>query len=379
MRLPLILVAAFCAAFCGTAHAVVPPVPSVAAKSFILIDASTNQSLAQQDADAPLPPASLTKIMTSYVAAHEVAAGRVSMNDMVPISVNAWRTGGSKMFIREGTEVLFEDLLRGVIIQSGNDASVAIAEYIAGDEEAFASIMNQHSMNLGMDSSHWVNSTGLPDDAHLSSARDLATLSRALINEFPGHYSIYSERSFKFGEIEQINRNRLLWRDQSVDGVKTGHTQAAGYCLVASALRNGMRLIAVVVGSASDEARVREAQKLLSYGFRHYETQTIKTAGEVLATAPVVYGELDQVDVVVEEAIVVTVPRRAEKTVVDLDIPESLEAPLAAGQQVGVLRVRVGEEVLAEVPAIVVAEVPESGFFAQMVDGIARFFSGLMD
>jgi len=360
----------------------VPDPPSIASKSHILIDAETLYVMAENDSDNPLPPASLTKIMTSFIVAAELEAGRIAPDDEVPISVKAWRTGGSKMFVREGTNVNLMDLVRGIVIQSGNDASVAIAEYVAGAEDAFADMMNIQARELGMASTRFVNATGLPDDGHHSSARDMALLSAALIKRFPDHYKLYSEKSFQFGEIErpQYNRNRLLWRDQSVDGVKTGLTEAAGYCLVASALRDGTRLIAVVMGAESDAQRIRDVQKLLAYGFRYFETRELYRAGEPLATARVWYGTEESLAVGVTEPVHLTIPRgHYDELDAELDFPDDLEAPIANGDVVGSLRVSLNDEVLMERPLVARGDVPEAGFFARMGDGIRLMIKNLVE
>ena len=370
---------ALAAAMAGAAPTIVPGPPPIASKSYILMDGTTGHVLAERDSDAPLPPASLTKIMTSFVAAHELAAGRISLGDDVPISVKAWRTGGSKTFVREGTEVKLEDLLRGVIIQSGNDASVAVAEFIGGDEDGFANMMNGHAKELGMESTRFVNATGLPDDGHHSSSRDLALLTAALIERFPDHYALYSERSFEYGGIEQPNRNRLLWRDKSVDGVKTGLTDAAGYCLVASAQRDATRLIATVMGAATNDARFQDAQKLLAYGFRYFETQQLYEADEVLTTAAVWYGEEETLDLMVGESVRITLPRgRYDDLDAVVDVPRDLEAPLAAGERIGTVRVTLDDEVLAETSLRASKTIAEAGFFSRFGDGAYLLFRDLM-
>ena len=359
---------------------IVPDPPSISAKSYILMDGQTRTILAERDSEEPLPPASLTKIMTSFVAAAELAAGRIGLDDQVPISVKAWRTQGSKMFVREGTEVSLSDLLRGIVVVSGNDASVAVAEYIAGAEDAFADMMNLHAKDLGLTATRFVNSSGLPDDGHYSSAKDMAILSAALIERFPEHYRMYSEKSFQYGEIErpQMNRNRLLWRDKSADGVKTGMTEAAGFCLVASALREGTRLIAAVMGSANDEDRLRDTQKLLAYGFRYFETHDLYGAGESLDTPRVWYGTVEEVAVGIEEAVRITVPRgRYDDLIAVLDIPDDIEAPIALGDTLGVVRVTLDDEVLAERTLLAQTVVPEAGFFSRRGDDFERFVSGL--
>ena len=359
---------------------IVPDPPSISAKSYILMDGQTRTILAERDSDEPLAPASLTKIMTSYVAAAELAAGRIALDDQVPISVKAWRTQGSKMFVREGTEVSLSDLLRGIIVVSGNDASVAVAEYIAGAEDAFADMMNLHAKNLGMTTTRFVNSSGLPDDGHYSSAKDMAILSVALIERYPEHYLMYSEKSFQYGEIErpQVNRNRLLWRDQSVDGVKTGMTEAAGYCLVASALREGTRLVAAVMGAENDEDRLRDTQKLLAYGFRYFETHDLYSGSEPLATPRVWYGTAEQVAVGIDEPIRLTVPRgRYDDLSAVLDIPDDIEAPIAVGDVLGVVRVSLDDEILAERSLMAQTAVAEAGFFSRRGDDFERFFDGL--
>ena len=356
----------------------VPDAPQVSSKGYILMAADTRVVLAERDSDTPLPPASLTKIMTSFVAASELAAGRVRLDDEVPISVKAWRTGGSKTFVREGTKVRLEDLLRGIVIQSGNDASVALAEFIGGDEEGFANMMNAHAEELGLSASRFVNSTGLPDDGHHASARDMAVLAAELIARHPEHYAMYSERSFEYGGINQPNRNRLLWRDQSADGVKTGLTAAAGYCLVASAKRDGTRFIAVTMGAETDDARFRDAQKLLAWGFRYFETLTLYDAGEVVAERPVWYGKEDTVTATVREAVRVTIPRgRHEALSAALDLPR-LEAPIAAGIQVGVARVSLDDEIVATVPLLADAAVEEAGAFAKLGDWFYLLFHDLL-
>ena len=359
---------------------IVPDPPSISAKSYILMDGHTRTVLAERDSEEPLPPASLTKIMTSFVAASELAAGRIALDDQVPISVKAWRTSGSKMFVREGTEVALGDLLRGIIVVSGNDASVAVAEYIAGAEDAFADMMNLHAKDLGMTTTRFVNSSGLPDDGHYSSAKDMAILSAALIERYPEHYSMYSERSFQYGEIErpQVNRNRLLWRDRSVDGVKTGMTEAAGFCLVASALREGTRLIAAVMGAENDADRLRDTQKLLAYGFRYFETHDLYSGDETLATPRVWYGTAEEVAVGIDEPIRMTVPRgRYEDLNAVLDIPDEIEAPIAAGDVLGVVRITLDDEVLAERSLLARTAVTEAGFFSRRGDDLTRFFGGL--
>src|SRR5690606_8170982 len=316
---------------------IIPAPPEVAASSYILIDAESGRVIMEKNADQPLPPASLTKMMTSYVVEYAAERGKIKYTDPVLISVNAWRTGGSKMFVREGTTVSVEDLLKGIIIQSGNDASVAIAEHIAGSESAFADIMNQHAKVLGMNNTHFVNATGLPAQNHYTSARDLAILAKALITHFPEQYKIYAEKYFTWNDIRQPNRNLLLWRDNTVDGLKTGDTDDAGYCLVASAVRDGMRLISVVLGTTSEEARARETQKLLSYGFRYFETHPLYSAGVSLQDAQVWKGTVDTVSLGLAEPVAVTIPRgQKDKLQATLEIDSLLQAPLSEGQvQIG--------------------------------------------
>ena len=357
---------------------IIPPAPSIAAKSFLLIDAATSEVLVEHNSHEALAPASLTKLMTSYVASVELASGRIGLMDQVPVSVNAWRTPGSRMFIQEGTQVGVEDLLRGIIIQSGNDASVALAEHIAGSEDAFADMMNQQAAQLGMTTTQFKNATGLPAKDHYTSAWDLALLTRDYVKRFPESYAIYSERSFKYGDIEQPNRNRLLWRDRSVDGVKTGHTIAAGYCLIASALRDNMRLISVVMGTDSDDSRMRESQKLLSYGFRYFETQQLYDANVPLKTTDVWYGETESLDVGVGAPVVVTIPRgHYDDVEAEIELAKLIEAPISVGDEFGELRLRMGGELIYSAPLVALQDVAEAGMLARAGDFFSLFFSRL--
>jgi D-alanyl-D-alanine carboxypeptidase (penicillin-binding protein 5/6) len=356
---------------------IIPPAPEIAASSYLLLDAETQKVLVEYNAHEGLPPASLTKIMTAYIAAVEIEAGRISLEDQVLISVKAWRTQGSKMFIREGTRVPLEDLLRGIIIQSGNDASVAVAEHIAGSEAAFADMMNQQAVLLGMSSSQFENATGLPGEGHRTSAWDLALLTNALLKRFPEHYAMYAERSFTFNDIEQPNRNRLLWRDRTVDGVKTGYTRAAGYCLVASALRGNMRLISVVMGTKSEEARMQESQKLLSYGFRYFETQKLYSAGVPLKTAELWYGDMEEIELGVAETVVITIPRGYYDDIkAELKVAKIIEAPVAKGAEFGELRLSLHDETVYRAPLIALESAEEAGMFSRFGDAIYLFFAG---
>ena len=361
------------------ADVIIPPPPDVAATSYLLIDAVSQKVLVEHNAHEQNAPASLTKIMTTFLAQQEIEAGRIGIHDNVLISVKAWRTGGSKMFIREGTEVTVEQLLRGIIIQSGNDASVALAEHIGGSESAFADMMTQQAIALGMKNTSFSNATGLSSDDHYSSAWDLAVLTREMINRYPEHYAMYSERSFTYNDIEQPNRNKLLWRDKTVDGVKTGFTNSAGYCLVASAVRQGMRLISVVMGTDSDAARMRESQKLLSYGFRYFETKPLYEAGVNLKEQELYYGDVETVSLGVDESVILTFPRgHYDDIEPELVVPKVLEAPVTKGQAVGQLTLRLDGEVLYEAPLVALTDVPEAGLFGRMADFIYLFFSQLL-
>ena len=359
----------------------IPAPPSLAASAWILIDANTGKVLIESNADQQLPPASLTKIMTSYIVAKDLENGRINGEDRVPISVTAWKMGGSRMFIQEGTKVLLSDLLKGVIVSSGNDASVALAEYIAGSENAFADIMNQQASLLGMSGTHYSNATGWPDDGHLTTARDLALLSRALINDYPTQYAIYAEKYFKFNNIDQTNRNSLLWRDSSVDGLKTGHTEEAGYCLVASATRKGMRLISVVMGAKSKAARAQESQKLLSYGFRYYETNKMYSAGDVVEkNAPVWYGTENEVNLVVPQNVYLTIPQGSKKDLKSKIVLNGIiEAPLTETHELGKISVSLDEVTLAEFPVFAEHAIDEAGVFERLWDSIEIIFKGILD
>ena len=360
------------AVHCATA---VPAPPSLSSVSYLLVDADTGKVIAERNSQEPVPPASLTKVMTGYVAAGEIEGGRIALTDQVPISVNAWRTPGSRMFIQEGTEVSVEDLLRGIIIQSGNDASVALAEHIAGSEAAFADMMNQQATELGMVNTNFRNATGLPAEDHYTSAWDLALLTRAYIRRFPENYALNSEKAFTYNDIEQPNRNRLLWRDQSVDGVKTGYTKAAGYCLLASAVRDGMRLISVVLGADSGARRVQESQMLLSYGFRFFETKHLYEVDAPLESAEVWYGQADAVELGAAEAVTITFPRgHYDQVAVEMTLPEVIEAPIQAGDELGELRVSLNDETLHSGPLVALSSVAEAGVFAQLGDFLTLLF-----
>ncbi|MBD7976009.1 D-alanyl-D-alanine carboxypeptidase family protein [Serpens gallinarum] len=358
----------------------IPAPPQLAAKSYVLMDAASGKVLVDNNGDERLPPASLTKLMTAYIATLEINRGQISEQDLVTVSEKAWRTGGSRMFIQVGSQVTVDDLLHGVIIQSGNDASVALAEHIAGSEESFAEMMNQSATRLGLQNTHFRNATGLPDPEHYSSAHDMAKLARAIIYQDPEHYAVYAQKEFLWNNIKQPNRNLLLWRDKSVDGLKTGHTDEAGYCLVASAVRDGQRLISVVFGTSSEEARSAETQKLLTYGFRFFETETFYKRGDELAKAKIWKGEQGEVKAGLAEDLTLTVPRGQGKNLkASMSLDPTLVAPIEQGQVIGVVEVRNGEELVHSADLIAMQSVAEGGIFRQLWDSIRLFFYGLFN
>ncbi|WP_111641334.1 D-alanyl-D-alanine carboxypeptidase family protein [Marinimicrobium alkaliphilum] len=382
-QLMIALGLAACASLAHAQQVLIPAPPQVNASGYILMDADTGRVLIERNADELLPPASLSKIMTVYIVASEIDQGRLNKSDLVRISPNAWRkggaaSGGSTMFLDPNSEVPVIDLLRGVIVQSGNDASIALAEHIAGSEDAFADVMNQKAALMGMNASSFENATGLPGANHLTTARDMAVLARAMIREYPDIYRIYSERAYTYNGIRQPNRNALLFRDDSVDGMKTGHTREAGYCLVASAQRQDMRLISVVMGTSSAEARAVETQKLLAYGFRYYETKGFYDAGDTLTTRRVWSGRANEIDLTVAEDIRLTIPRGSERDLkATMTFEDVIRAPIEAGQRLGTLTVELHDEMLAEVPLIALQDVERAGFFARIVDSIKLFFRRL--
>lgn len=366
----------------SAAPVIIPAPPQLAAKAYILIDADTGKVVVERNADIAMPPASLTKMMTSYIVSNEIHSGRLKETDLVTISDDAWRRGGSAsgsstMFLNPRSQVPVLDLLRGVIIQSGNDASIALAQHVAGSEAAFADIMNQQSQLLGMTSTHYENATGWPAEGHVSTARDLALLAQALVTKHSDHYKIYSEKYFKYNGINQPNRNRLLFRDKFVDGMKTGHTKEAGYCLVASAFKDDMRLISVVLGAKSEESRAQESQRLLAHGFRFYKTHTLYTEDDVLNTARVWGGKLASVPVGVSSSIVATIPRGSHKQVkAETQIDKVLKAPIRAGQVLGELLVTLDGETLVKTDLVALETIEPSGFFARTWDTIMLMLQG---
>jgi len=373
----------FNAVTASAAPTIIPEPPSVKAESYLLIDADSGEVLVENNSDLRLPPASLTKLMTSYVLSYELEQGNVSNDDMVLISQRAWAqnpifAGSSLMWIEVGKEVKLSDLHRGVVISSGNDASVAVAEHLAGSESAFADIMNQHAQILGMTNSHFINSHGLPDPDHYTTARDLALLAKAIL-KYPEEYALYSEHDFTYNSIRTTNRNRLLFKDDSVDGLKTGHTQAAGYCLVASAKRNNMRLVSVVMGASSESAREIETQKLLAYGFRYFETHKLYSLGEQLAETKVWSGEFDVMDLGVERDIYLTIPRGQEGNLTAvMNIDQVIKAPVVLGKVYGELVMTLNGDELLKEPLVALDSVEQGGLFKRLWDAIVLFFRQLI-
>lgn len=362
------------------AEQILPAPPQLAAKSYVLMDAQSGQVLVENNGDERLPPASLTKLMTAYIATLEIRKGQIGENDPVTISEHAWRTGGSRMFVKVNTQVALSDLLHGIIIQSGNDASVAVAEHIAGSEDAFADMMNTTAEKLGMKNSHFMNATGLPNPEHFSSAHDMALLARAIIYEDPAHYAIYSQKEFFWNNIKQPNRNLLLWRDKTVDGLKTGHTDEAGYCLVASAVRDNQRLIAVVFGTNSEQARAAETQKLLTYGFRFFETKTFYQKGTELVKAQVWKGTAREVKAGLANDLTMTLPKgQLQKLQAAMTLSPQLVAPIKQGDVIGKVEVKLDDKVVHSADLVALEAVEEGGFFRRLWDSIRLFFFGLFN
>ncbi len=357
------------------APAPVPAPPALNARGYIMLEHHSGDVLAESNADERLEPASLTKLMTAYVTFSELSQGKLRLEDLVTVSEKAWRTPGSRMFIEVGKQVSIEDLLQGMIVQSGNDASVALAEHVAGTEESFAQLMNHYADQLGMNSSRFQNSTGLPADEHYSTARDMATLASALIRQFPDYYDWYSQKEFTFNDITQHNRNTLLWRDAAVDGLKTGHTEAAGYCLVASAINGDMRLVTVVMGTPSEKARADSSQALLNYGFRFFETHRLYAAGEALDRAKVWKGEQVLVPVGLADDLFITIPRgNYDNLKAVMDMQGMMTAPIAAGSEIGKVTVSLDGSPVAEQTLVALAEVSEGSLWRRMTDSVLLWF-----
>jgi D-alanyl-D-alanine carboxypeptidase (penicillin-binding protein 5/6) len=354
-----------------------PTAPNIAAKSYILQDFASGRIIAENNPDERLPPASITKLMTAYVVSHELASGNIKLDDDVLISEKAWRMVGSRSFIEVNTKVPVEALLRGMIIQSGNDAAVALAEHIAGSEETFAQMMNQYAQELGMVDTNYRNSTGLPDPDHYTTARDIATLSAAIIRDYPDHYKWYAEKEYKYNDITQHNRNKLLWRDSSVDGLKTGHTEEAGYCLAASAARDDMRLITVVLGTRSDNARAQETQKLFNYGFRFFETHELYPALTKIADSKVWKGSEKLVQLGLAKSLSVTVPRGSYKELVaSTNIQQPIIAPIAAGAQLGEVEIRLGDELITKQNLVAITAVEQGSWWRRLIDSFLMLIWG---
>ena len=353
----------------------VPASPQLTANSYILVDFDSNRVLVSESPETRVAPASITKLMTSYVVFSELRDGNLALDEVITVSEKAWRTGGSRMYIEVNTQVDIESLIKGMVIQSGNDASVALAEHIAGSEAAFADLMNHFSQIMGMNNTNFMNATGWPHDDHYTTAADVAILSAAIIRDFPDYYRWYSEKEYTYNSIRQHNRNTLLWRDPAVDGLKTGHTEDAGYCLASSAKKDGMRLIAVVLGSTSEQNRTTESQALLNYGFRFFETFQLYTGGDELAKPQVWKSTQDDVPLGLGEDLFVTIPRgRFNALDAQVKMQSNIVAPIANGQQIGDLEVMLDGELVASRPLLSLIDVPESGFVGRSVDGLRLWF-----
>ena len=360
------------------AQSMVPQAPTLDLSSYILLEASTNTVLAEFNSDNQIAPASMTKVMSGYVIADQIASGAISLDDQVLISEKAWKTGGSKMFIEAGKRISVKDLLSGIIIQSGNDATIAMAEYVAGSEEGFVDFMNAFAAELGLSNSLFQNSTGLSDPNHFTSAKDLANLTKALINKFPDHYATYREKEFTFGGIRQLNRNKLLWRDDSVDGVKTGHTDSAGFCLVSSAKRNDMRLIAVVAGSPSENDRLTASQRLLEYGFRFFATQKLVTKNTKVTSAKVWGGQTSEVSLGSQEDLYLTLPRSEFNNIkANYKFKNNIQAPIEIGQIIGSIEFTSNDRVVLSAPLVAIESVEAKGFFGRLIAKLIYWITSL--
>ena len=373
-----LLITPFC--FDVVAQSMVPKAPKLNLSSYILLEASTNTVIAEFNSDNQIAPASMTKVMSGYVIADQIANGSISLDDKVLISEKAWKTGGSKMFIEAGKRVSVKDLLSGIVIQSGNDATIAMAEYVAGSEEGFVDFMNAYASEMGLTNTLFQNSTGFSDPNHFTSAKDLAKLTQELINKFPDHYATYKEKEFTFSGIRQLNRNKLLWRDDSVDGVKTGHTDSAGFCLISSARRNDMRLIAVVAGSESENERLTASQRLLEYGFRFYATQKLVSQETKVTTAKVWGGTTDEVALGSTQDIYLTLPRSEFKNIkANYQFTSNLQAPIEIGEKIGSIEFTSNDRVVLSAPLMAIENVEAKGFFgmlwARLVYWITSLFS----
>ena len=351
----------------------VPEAPDINASAYILMDHNTGKVVAEKNADETKDPASITKLMTAYAIYAALERGDISLNDDVLISEKAWRAIGSRMFIEVNKRVNLDLLLQGLIVQSGNDASIALAEHIAGDEASFADLMNHTAQQLGLKNTHFVNATGLTDPGHYTTARDIALLSSAIIRDFPEEYKRYKQKQFTYNGIKQYNRNKLLWRDATVDGLKTGHTEAAKFCLASSALREDMRLISVVLGAPTKEARATQSQSLLNYGFRFYKTNTLYTAGQQLIEKRVRFGVEKQLSLGVAEDILVTTARSHYKNIKpSIELASEIIAPISKGQVLGTVRIQLGDETLAEHPLVALQDIAEGSWWQKLMDRFSR-------
>lgn len=356
----------------ATPQSIIPNPPTVDAKGYILMDANTGVVLAGKDIDTQMAPASLTKLMTLYQVAAALKENRIHLTDKIPVSEKAWRTGGSKMFIRVGDQVPLSDLIQGIAVVSGNDACVAVAEQLAGTEESFAELMNHSAKLLGMNNTHYTDATGLPNPQHYTSPRDLALLTKAIITQYPEYYHWYSQKEFFYNGIKQPNRDILLWRDPSIEGMKTGHTDDAGYCLVSTAYRNGMRLIAVVMGSSSTRNRADASMALLNYGFRFYETKKFFAANVPIQKASVWFGKSDTVPLGVNQSLYITLPLgQPDKVKSTITVTNNIKAPIEKNQQLGTIALTLDDKNLRTIPLVALQPVPKGGIFSRMKDHVS--------
>lgn len=358
----------------------VPQAPQVPVRGYILMDFQSGYTLAQRNADERLEPASITKLMTAYILYKALEDNTIALTDKIRVSEKAWRMEGSRMFIEVDSWVTLEDLLMGMVVQSGNDATVALAEHMAGSEDAFVSLMNQEAKQLGLSQSHFSNSTGLPDPEHYMTAQDIATLVRAIITEFPEHYERYSIKEYTYNDIRQYNRNRLLWQDETVDGVKTGHTESAGYCLVSSAQRDDMRLISVVLGAEAERNRFSASRSLLNYGFRFFETHRLYSAERALTQVRIWKGQTDNLPLGLAKDLYVTIPKgQYDAMQASMRVNDIVQAPAEKGASFGTVTITLSDETVATSPLIALRDVAEAGFMGRLFDQMRLTLTSLFE